>query len=164
MTMYIIIARSILDNGMLGKSKEVYPIAFSSIYANSETEALAKYQFECLRGKGSYLTDDHDILHLGGLQFEAITRKELNDLQKEEDEMEGIYSKDELMEMATNPTENRLDRLMEIINPKPLEQMTNDQIIVLGREQEYERWTYSRYLTPDERLARMASKDMNWRP
>jgi len=47
---------------------------------------------------------------------------------------------------------------------KTLDQMTDNEIRELAIQQDFERWTYGRYLTDAERDERAKSNDMNWRP
>jgi hypothetical protein len=109
---YIIIAQSILEGGRLGKIKEAQTIA-----APSPTEALAAFQYDTLRGRGSYLNDDHDTLHWDGIQFTAVTDDEFHDMQGDEDESDGIEDFDcleDALDAGLDDIEERLARLKEV--------------------------------------------------
>ena len=108
---YIIIAQSILEEGVLGRIREVQTIA-----APSSTEALAAFQFQTLRGKGSFLNDDHDLLHWEGLQFTAMTYEDLSHEQVEDDEDEDeTLDLEDRLAFALDPIDEKLARLKEVL-------------------------------------------------
>jgi len=109
MTNYIIIAQSILEGGRLGKIKEAQTIA-----AMEPTMALSIFQWDTLKGKGSYLNEDHDTLHWDGIQFQAVTDDEFHIMQGDEDEQDGIEDWDcleDLFEDAMDDIEERIAKL-----------------------------------------------------
>ena len=108
---YIIIAQSILEEGSLGRIREVQTIA-----SMEPTMALSVFQWETLRGSGDGDRDRPCQLHWEGLQFTALTQDEFFDAQGDEDELDGIEDFDcleDALDAALDPIDERLARLKE---------------------------------------------------